>query len=388
MPPVFGHGRLRLYLLKLLAESPRHGYEVIRLLEQRFQGLYAPSAGTVYPRLAKLEAEGLVTHTTEGGRKVYSLTPEGEAELAAREQELTRLEREIHDSLAALAGDIREDVHGSARALREEMRRAADRARRGAGEGPGGSDRFRKGGAGRRGGGPFGEDGPFGPGGPFGAGGPFGGVSREETEQPRETSGDTDARRGAGHGAGERDHAGTGGADTDGTEWRVRYEEAGREARRHWEEAAHRIQERVRPHAAGGDWQSAVREGLEGLGREFEAWSRAGGSTMPWSDQSTDRSAEKPEDRAGDDPHRGDTGEAGSARTTAQEEEPDTPEAAAERLRELTRLLDDLRDEVRDAGRDHGVSSAQLREAGRLLSEASAHLGALLRAPDAPHGTR
>ena len=61
MPPVFAHGRLRLYLLKLLDEAPRHGYEVIRLLEERFQGLYAPSAGTVYPRLAKLEAEGLVT---------------------------------------------------------------------------------------------------------------------------------------------------------------------------------------------------------------------------------------------------------------------------------------------------------------------------------------
>ena len=47
MPPVFAHGRLRLYLLKLLDEAPRHGYEVIRLLEERFQGLYAPSAGTL-----------------------------------------------------------------------------------------------------------------------------------------------------------------------------------------------------------------------------------------------------------------------------------------------------------------------------------------------------
>ena len=82
MPPVFAHGRLRLYLLKLLDEAPRHGYEVIRLLEERFQGLYAPSAGTVYPRLAKLEAEGLVTHATEGGRKVYSITDAGRAELA------------------------------------------------------------------------------------------------------------------------------------------------------------------------------------------------------------------------------------------------------------------------------------------------------------------
>ena len=61
MSPVFGHGRLRLYLLKLLDESPRHGYDVIRALEDRFLGLYAPSAGTVYPRLSRLESEGLVT---------------------------------------------------------------------------------------------------------------------------------------------------------------------------------------------------------------------------------------------------------------------------------------------------------------------------------------
>ncbi|WP_059012201.1 PadR family transcriptional regulator [Streptomyces specialis] len=124
MAPVFGHGRLRLYLLKLLGEAPRHGYEVIRLLEERFQGLYAPSAGTVYPRLAKLAAEGLVTHTEEGGRKVYSLTPEGRRELLTRGEELTELEREIRDSLAALAADIREDVSGSAQDLREEIRQA------------------------------------------------------------------------------------------------------------------------------------------------------------------------------------------------------------------------------------------------------------------------
>ena len=60
MTAVFRHGALRLYLLRLLDEHPRHGYEVISLLEDRFLGLYAPSAGTVYPRLAKLETEGLV----------------------------------------------------------------------------------------------------------------------------------------------------------------------------------------------------------------------------------------------------------------------------------------------------------------------------------------
>ncbi|MGR4882067.1 helix-turn-helix transcriptional regulator [Streptomyces sp. LARHCF249] len=125
MPPVFAHGRLRLYLLKLLDEAPRHGYEVIRLLEERFQGLYAPSAGTVYPRLAKLEAEGLVTHATEGGRKVYSITEAGRAELADRGGELADLELEIRDSVTELAAEIRDDVRGAAGDLRREMRAAA-----------------------------------------------------------------------------------------------------------------------------------------------------------------------------------------------------------------------------------------------------------------------
>ncbi|MFD8208353.1 helix-turn-helix transcriptional regulator [Streptomyces sp. NPDC059695] len=125
MPPVFAHGRLRLYLLKLLDEAPRHGYEVIRLLEERFQGLYAPSAGTVYPRLAKLEAEGLVTHASEGGRKVYSITDAGRAELAGRGAELDDLEREIRESVSELAAEIRDDVRGAAGRVRSEMRAAA-----------------------------------------------------------------------------------------------------------------------------------------------------------------------------------------------------------------------------------------------------------------------
>ncbi|RSS80446.1 PadR family transcriptional regulator [Streptomyces sp. WAC06614] len=125
MPPVFAHGRLRLYLLKLLDEAPRHGYEVIRLLEERFQGLYAPSAGTVYPRLSKLEAEGLVTHASEGGRKVYSITDAGRAELADRSGELADLELEIRDSVSELAAEIRADVKGAAGDLRREMRAAA-----------------------------------------------------------------------------------------------------------------------------------------------------------------------------------------------------------------------------------------------------------------------
>jgi DNA-binding PadR family transcriptional regulator len=130
MSPVFSHGMLRLYLLKLLDESPRHGYDVIRLLEDRFMGLYAPSPGTIYPRLARLEAEGLVTQSQEGGRKVYRITDAGREELRRRQDELDHLETEIRSSVHHLAGEIREEVRGTVRDRREELKQAAREIRR------------------------------------------------------------------------------------------------------------------------------------------------------------------------------------------------------------------------------------------------------------------
>jgi DNA-binding PadR family transcriptional regulator len=132
MTAVFSHGRLRLYLLKLLAEGPKHGYELIRLLENRFLGLYAPSAGTIYPRLQRMEAEGLVNHTAAGGRKVYEITEAGRAELRQRAGELADLETEIHASVAdltTLAGEIEQQVSGSVRDIKRELREAAQQAR-------------------------------------------------------------------------------------------------------------------------------------------------------------------------------------------------------------------------------------------------------------------
>jgi DNA-binding PadR family transcriptional regulator len=128
--PVFGHGSLRLYLLKLLDEAPRHGYDLIRLLEDRFMGTYAPSAGTIYPRLARLEAEGLITHSVEDGKKIYRLTDQGRAELQARAQELADLEADISRSVHELADEVREQVRGSLRDVREELKHAARDIRR------------------------------------------------------------------------------------------------------------------------------------------------------------------------------------------------------------------------------------------------------------------
>jgi DNA-binding PadR family transcriptional regulator len=130
MSPVFSHGMLRLYLLKLLDESPRHGYDVIRLLEDRFMGMYAPSPGTIYPRLQRLEAEGLVTQSQEGGRKVYQITEAGREELRRRQDELDQLETEIRSSVHGLTREIREEVHGTVRDLKQELKQAAREIRR------------------------------------------------------------------------------------------------------------------------------------------------------------------------------------------------------------------------------------------------------------------
>ncbi|MGO8728474.1 MAG: helix-turn-helix transcriptional regulator [Streptosporangiaceae bacterium] len=121
MSPVFRHGRLRLYLLKLLDEAPRHGYEVIRLLQDRFLGVYAPSPGTIYPRLARLEEDGLVTHDEEDGRKVYRITEKGREEIRARLDDLAELEEELADSVRDIAREVSQDVRDTVRSLREEL---------------------------------------------------------------------------------------------------------------------------------------------------------------------------------------------------------------------------------------------------------------------------
>jgi DNA-binding PadR family transcriptional regulator len=130
LSPVFRHGSLRLYLLRLLDEEPRHGYEVIRLLRDRFMGVYSPSPGTIYPRLARLEEEGLVTHDEVDGRKVYRITEAGQQELRSRSAELDELEEELSASVSDIVREVREDVRQTVRSLREELTWAARESRR------------------------------------------------------------------------------------------------------------------------------------------------------------------------------------------------------------------------------------------------------------------
>ncbi|WP_043836747.1 PadR family transcriptional regulator [Muricoccus aerilatus] len=88
----FETGDLRLVILRLIAERPRHGYELIKAIEERLSGAYSPSPGVVYPTLTLLEELGqIAVASTEGGRKLYAVTPEGERVLAESKGEADAL---------------------------------------------------------------------------------------------------------------------------------------------------------------------------------------------------------------------------------------------------------------------------------------------------------
>ncbi|MGX5717692.1 PadR family transcriptional regulator [Arthrobacter sp. MAHUQ-56] len=135
MPPVFAHGALRLYLLALLESGPKHGYELIKALKDRFGGTYSPSAGTIYPRLGKLEEEGLVATESAGRRTNYRITSAGLAELNRRRDELAGVENDISASVQRLADTLREDIRSSMRGLRADLAATAEAARTAAASG-------------------------------------------------------------------------------------------------------------------------------------------------------------------------------------------------------------------------------------------------------------
>jgi len=95
---MFESGELRLVLLKLIADEPRHGYDLIRAIEEITGGEYAPSPGVVYPTLTLLQDMGMVEEAPgEGPRKPFQVTEEGRSHLAEREQEVEALFERLRD---------------------------------------------------------------------------------------------------------------------------------------------------------------------------------------------------------------------------------------------------------------------------------------------------
>jgi DNA-binding PadR family transcriptional regulator len=83
---MFGAGDLRYVILQQIAEKPSHGYEIIKSIQERLGGAYAPSPGVVYPMLTMLEEMGHATVVSEGSRKLYTITEEGSKSLAENKQ--------------------------------------------------------------------------------------------------------------------------------------------------------------------------------------------------------------------------------------------------------------------------------------------------------------
>ena len=104
---MFDSGDLRLVILALLQEKPRHGYDVIKELGERVGGGYSPSPGVVYPTLTMIEDMGYATAAQDqAGRKLYTLTPEGEAFLAANRAQVDAIFARLDEANADRGGDI------------------------------------------------------------------------------------------------------------------------------------------------------------------------------------------------------------------------------------------------------------------------------------------
>jgi DNA-binding PadR family transcriptional regulator len=102
----FAHGDLRLVILQLIAEKPRHGYELIKAIEEQVAGAYTPSPGVIYPTLTLLEELGYVTVSTgESAKKLHEITAEGRAFLDANRRTVDALfARMVETSRAHVGG--------------------------------------------------------------------------------------------------------------------------------------------------------------------------------------------------------------------------------------------------------------------------------------------
>ena len=118
-----GHGDLRLLLLVLIGEKPRHGYDLIKVIEERFAGGYAPSPGAVYPTLTMLEEQDLIRgETSDGAKKLFTITPEGQACLKDNQAAVDGIMSRIDLAAAAYASHATpESVHEAMKTLRQAL---------------------------------------------------------------------------------------------------------------------------------------------------------------------------------------------------------------------------------------------------------------------------
>jgi len=108
----FAHGDLKLVILSLLAERARHGYDIIKAIEEKSGGMYSPSAGTVYPTLTLLEEMGFARSSAdESGKRVYEITDAGRAHLAEHRGMVDDIFSRISRAGAGLTSDAMQEMN-------------------------------------------------------------------------------------------------------------------------------------------------------------------------------------------------------------------------------------------------------------------------------------
>ena len=115
----FASGDMKYVILKLLKDKPRHGYEVMKELEERMHGCYSPSPGTVYPTLQWLEDEGLVSAKDVEGKKVYEITEAGRAFLEDHRDVVEDIFDRVREAVERTVGGSMADVN---RAMKDLMK--------------------------------------------------------------------------------------------------------------------------------------------------------------------------------------------------------------------------------------------------------------------------
>jgi DNA-binding PadR family transcriptional regulator len=122
---VFDQGDLRFVILRLISESPRHGYEIIKAIEEKVGGAYSPSPGVIYPTLTLLEELGYVTvESAEGGKKLYRITEIGAAALEEKKAVIDAIFRrmeDIHDCFEGPSPRIGRAMQNLAASIRLRM---------------------------------------------------------------------------------------------------------------------------------------------------------------------------------------------------------------------------------------------------------------------------
>ncbi|MHB8054414.1 MAG: PadR family transcriptional regulator [Candidatus Aminicenantales bacterium] len=126
---IFHKGDFKYLILDLLKDKPRHGYEIIRELENQFNGFYAPSPGAVYPTLQYLEEMEYVTSESQDGKKVYTITDTGRSFLVEKEKEMSEIKAQMKNWWGCYGAEIKDEMKDVMRTLGDLGKAIGQKAR-------------------------------------------------------------------------------------------------------------------------------------------------------------------------------------------------------------------------------------------------------------------